>query len=80
MTPIQPRKTVALPYWAFAAIAKADIQTLLDRCEHENILIEHYDQPTVVMMSHDAWFKLVAERNAAMRELAEKPVEQPSET
>jgi PHD/YefM family antitoxin component YafN of YafNO toxin-antitoxin module len=59
---------VSLPHWAVAAIAKADIHTLLDRCEHETLLIEHGDQPSVVMMSHEEWRRLIGERNAARRE------------
>jgi PHD/YefM family antitoxin component YafN of YafNO toxin-antitoxin module len=59
---------VSLPHWAVAAIAKSDIHALLDRCEHETILIEHQDQPAVVMMSHEEWLRLVGERNAARRE------------
>jgi hypothetical protein len=58
------RKMVSLPHWAFAAIAKADIHALLDRCEQETILIEHFDQPSVVMMSHEEWLHLVQRRNA----------------
>jgi hypothetical protein len=62
------RKIVSLPHWAFAAIAQADVHALLDRCEHETLMIEHYDQPSVVMLSHEEWLRLVGERNAARRE------------
>jgi PHD/YefM family antitoxin component YafN of YafNO toxin-antitoxin module len=61
---------VSLPMWAVAAIARADIHLLLDRCEHETILVEHQDQPTVVMMSHDEWLRLIEARNARRREEA----------
>ncbi len=64
------RKMVSLPHWAVAAIAKADIHVLLDSCEHEEILIEHGDHPTAVMMSHEEWLRLVDARNARRREEA----------
>jgi hypothetical protein len=57
------RKMVSLPHWAFAAICKADVHALLDRCEHETLMIEHYDQPTVVLLSHEEWVRLVGERD-----------------
>jgi|GEM_PF-4567288 hypothetical protein len=37
------RKMVSLLSWAVAAIARADINLLIDRCEHETILIEQGD-------------------------------------
>jgi len=62
------RKMVSLPTWAVAAIARADINLLIDRCERETILIEQGDHPTVVMMSHDEWRRLIEARNARWRE------------
>jgi PHD/YefM family antitoxin component YafN of YafNO toxin-antitoxin module len=62
------RKMVSLPSWAVAAIARADINLLIDRCEHETILIEQGDHPTVVMMSHDEWRRLIEARNACRKE------------
>jgi PHD/YefM family antitoxin component YafN of YafNO toxin-antitoxin module len=61
------RKMVSLPHWAVSAIARADVHMLLDRCEHETILIEQGDHPTVVMMSHDEWRRLIEARNARRR-------------
>ena len=60
------RKMVSLPYWAVAAIARADINLLIDRCEHATILIEQGDHPTVVMMSHNEWRLLTEARNAGL--------------
>jgi hypothetical protein len=62
------RKMVSLPIWAVSAIAKSDVHTLLDRCEHETILVEVGDHPTVVLLGYEEWLRLVDERNIGRME------------
>ncbi len=51
-------RMTTLPHWAFEAIAKSDIGSLIDRCEHETIVVTRQGQPDLVMISHAEWTKL----------------------
>ncbi len=49
---------ITLPHWAFVAICKSDINTLIDRCEYETIIVTRQGRPDLVMMGHAEWMRL----------------------
>jgi hypothetical protein len=50
--------TITLPHWAFVAIGKSDINTLIDRCEYETIIVTKHARTNLVMMGHAEWVRL----------------------
>ena len=48
-----------LPDWAFKAIGSTAIDTLIDRTEHEIIVMTRRGVPELVMISHADWNALV---------------------
>lgn len=48
-----------LPDWAFKALGSTAIDTLIDRTEHEIIIMTRRGMPELVMMSRDEWTTLV---------------------
>jgi PHD/YefM family antitoxin component YafN of YafNO toxin-antitoxin module len=50
--------TITLPHWAFVAIGKSDINTLMDRCEYETLIVTRQGRPDLVMMGHAEWVRL----------------------
>jgi PHD/YefM family antitoxin component YafN of YafNO toxin-antitoxin module len=57
----------ALPSWAFAGIAKCDVNLLIEHCEFETIIVTRKGRPDLVMISHDEWTKLTAAAARASR-------------
>ena len=49
-----------LPDWAFKAIGSTVIATLIDRTEHETIVVTRKGRPDLVLVSHQEWEKLNA--------------------
>lgn len=54
-----------LPDWAFKAIASHALDTLIDRTEHEVIIVTRRGQPDVVLIGHEEWkrLKMAAQRD-----------------
>jgi prevent-host-death family protein len=50
--------TITLPHWAFVAIGKSDINSLIDRCEYETIIVTRQGRPDIVMIGHAEWTRL----------------------
>ncbi|MCO4054226.1 MAG: hypothetical protein HEQ16_09270 [Bosea sp.] len=48
-----------LPDWAFKAIGSTVIDALIDRTEHEIIIMTRRSMPELVMISHVDWTALV---------------------
>jgi PHD/YefM family antitoxin component YafN of YafNO toxin-antitoxin module len=55
---MQPRPIATLPDWAFRALAAHALDTLIDRTEHETLLVMRRGQPDLVLISHEAWKRL----------------------
>lgn len=53
-----------LPDWAFRSLAQHAIESLIDRTEHETIVITRRGKPDFVLMSHDEWRRLTAGQHA----------------
>jgi PHD/YefM family antitoxin component YafN of YafNO toxin-antitoxin module len=49
----------SLPDWAFRALAGAAIDTLMDRIEHEVIIMTRRGVPELVLINHEEWTVLV---------------------
>jgi hypothetical protein len=62
-----------LPDWAFKALAEHAIDRLIDRTEHEVIVIVRRGQPDLVLLSHEQWARLLD--GAANGALANEPVD-----
>jgi prevent-host-death family protein len=61
--------------WAFAAIAKGDVNLLIDHCDFETIIITRKGRPDLVLISHDEWMKLTAAAARSARRAAVPGVE-----
>jgi PHD/YefM family antitoxin component YafN of YafNO toxin-antitoxin module len=48
-----------LPDWAFKALGSTSIDTLIDRTEHEIIVMTRRGVPELVLMNHAEWNALV---------------------
>jgi hypothetical protein len=62
-----------LPDWAFKAPAELGIDRLIDRTEHEVIVIARRGQPDLVLLSHEQWARLL--EGAANGALANHPMD-----
>jgi hypothetical protein len=53
MVDLKPQ--VTLPDWAFRALAQNAVDALIDRTEHEIIIMTRRGKPELVMMSAEMW-------------------------
>lgn len=60
MNATSSKAIASLPNWAFKVLAQHAIETLIDRAEHEIIVITRRIKPDLVLMSHDDWDRLTA--------------------
>jgi prevent-host-death family protein len=49
-----------LPDWAFKALGSTAIDALIDRTDHETIMIVRRGRPDLVLVSHDEWEMITA--------------------
>jgi prevent-host-death family protein len=63
---------VTLPDWAFKALAELAIDTLIDRTEHETIIITRRGTPDLVLLSHERWTRLLEGAQIRAGELNQK--------
>jgi hypothetical protein len=49
---------VTLPDWAFKALAENAIDALIDRTDHEVIIVTRRERPDLVLLSHQQWTML----------------------
>ena len=50
----------SLPDWAFKALGSTSIDTLIDRTEHEIIVMTRRGLPELVLMNHEEWTTFAA--------------------
>jgi prevent-host-death family protein len=68
-----PRPISALPDWAFRSLATHAIETLIDRTEHETVMVTRRGRPDVVLVGHDEWARITAMAKRAGDDTADTP-------